>query len=77
MTDQRDDLRATEQAIHHDAETIASLEVKKAALDPTDPDVRQLSDRVKTVAASLVHKATAENELVEQIQAPGKRRRRN
>lgn len=77
MTDQRDDLRATEQAIHRDAKTIVELEEQKAKLDPTDAKVEEISDKVQKVAHSLSDKTAAEQELVEEIQAPGKRRRRN
>jgi TRAP-type mannitol/chloroaromatic compound transport system substrate-binding protein len=77
MTDQRDDLRATEQAIHHDATTIAELEEQKAKLEPTDPKVEQISDQIQEIARSLTDKTAAEQELVDEIQAPEKHRRRN
>ena len=77
MTNPRDDLRATEQAIHHDAKSIAELEEQKAKLEPTDPKVEQISDQVQTIARSLTDKTAAEQELVDEIQAPEKRRRRN
>lgn len=77
MTNPRDDLRATEQAIYHDAKSIAELEEQKAKLEPTDPKVEQISDQVQTIARSLTDKTAAEQELVDEIQAPEKRRRRN
>lgn len=77
MTNPRDDLKATEQSIHRDAKRIAELEEQKASLDPTDPAVEQISDQVQEAARSLTDKTTAEQELVEEIQAPGKRRKTN
>ena len=77
MTNSRDDLRATEQAIHHDAKTIVELEEQKAKLDPTDAAVERISNKVQEIAYTLRDKTAAEHELVEEIQAPEKRRRRN
>ena len=75
MTNPRDDLKATEQAIHRDATKIAELEEQKASLDPTDPAVEKISDQVQETARSMTDKTAAEQELVEEIQAPGKRRK--
>jgi len=69
MPDPRDDLRATEQAIHEDAQQVQSLEEQKAALDPSDPRVGELSDKVGRLAAGLKDKAAAEIELSEEIQS--------
>ena len=77
MSNPRDDLRATEQAIHHDAKAIVELEELKAKLDPNDPEVEEISAQVLGVALSLSAKTAAEQDLVEEIQAPQKRRRRN
>jgi TRAP-type mannitol/chloroaromatic compound transport system substrate-binding protein len=77
VTNPRDDLRATEQSIHRDAETIVELEERKARLDPTDPEVEKISDLVQDAARTLVHKTSAEQELVDEIQAAQKRRQRN
>jgi len=77
VTNPREDLRATEQAIHHDAKTIVELEEQKAQLDPTDAEVERISDKVQDIASKLSDKTAAEQELVAEIQAPEKRRRRN
>ncbi len=77
VTNQRDDLRATEQAIHRDAKKIVELEEQKAKLDPSDPNVERISAHVQEAARSLVDKTSAEQELVEEIQSPRKRRQRN
>jgi hypothetical protein len=67
MRDQRDDLRATEESVHRDAERIQTLEEEKAALDPADPRVDDLSEQVVRVTAGLHDKAVAERELSEEI----------
>ena len=71
MTDPRDDLRSTMDAIHRDAEQIADLEEEKAALDPTDPRLVTLSDEVQKVAGELKDLSTAERELSEEAVASG------
>ena len=73
MTNPRDDLKATEQSIQRDAKKIADLEGQKANLDPTHPAVEQISDEVGQMAQSLTDKSKAEQDLVAEIQAPGKR----
>lgn len=77
MTNPRDDLRATEEAIQQDANTIVELEKHKSTLDPTDAEVGRISDKVQQIAYTLRDKATAEQDLVEEIQAPDPRRPRN
>jgi archaellum component FlaC len=74
MTNPRQELRATEEAIREDAKTIAHLEEEKEGLDPTDPKVERLSERVRSVAGVLKDKTAAEKELVEEIQASTTRR---
>ena len=69
MPDPREDLRATEQAIQGDAQQVQSLEEEKAALDPKDPRVGELSEKVGRLAAGLKDKAAAEIELSEEVRA--------
>jgi hypothetical protein len=69
MPDPREDLRATEESIHGDAERVKDLEEEKWALDPEDPQVQELSEQVERLSASLHDKATAERELSQDIQA--------
>jgi hypothetical protein len=71
MQNNRDDLRATGQAISRDAEQIEALEAEKAALDPADPRLAELSERVEHKTAELADKAAAESELVEAIGTSG------
>ena len=70
MPDREDELRATESSIHRDAERVRTLEAEKSTLDPADPRIRELSQRVEVVAAGLHEKATAERELSEEIPEP-------
>ena len=69
MPDPREDFRATADSIQRDAEHVKVLEEQKRALDPTDPHVLVLSERVEQIAAGLQDKAAAEQELAEEIQA--------
>lgn len=65
MTDRDEDLRATQASIRRDADRIGDLEDQKAALDPTDPRVDSLSERVEQIAVDIRGKAAAERELAE------------
>lgn len=67
MPDPREDLRSTEESIHEDAETVQQMEREKSELDPTDPRVGELSDRIKDKTAELDDKAAAEQALSAQI----------
>ena len=69
MPDLREDFRATADSIQRDAEHVKVLEEQKRALEPTDPNVLVLSERVEQIAAGLQDKAAAEQELAEEIQA--------
>jgi hypothetical protein len=69
MTDARDDLRATSEAIQDDAERLAGLEARKRSLDAADPEVIELSRQIETLTLQMAEKAAAERELSEEIQA--------
>ena len=71
IADRNDDLRATGEAIHRDAERIQTIEETKAALEPDDPRLVRLSEQVERVASDLRSKAAAERELSEDSQATG------
>src|SRR6185312_7082106 len=71
MPDPQQDLRATADSIRRDAEHLATLEEQKTVLDPADPRVLDISEKVERLAAGLQDKAVAERELVEEIQAEG------
>lgn len=63
MTDSRDDLRATSEAVRDDAERLAELESTKLSLDPADPEVDRLSREIQQLVKTIEHKAAAEREL--------------
>jgi len=69
MADPQQDLHATVESIRRDAELVKTLEEQKADLDPADPRVVDISERVERIADRLQDKATAERELAEEIQA--------
>lgn len=69
MSSPQDDLRSTEDSIRRDAELVKTLEDQKAALDPADPRVEQLSIRIERVAIGLQGKTAAERELSREISA--------
>ena len=71
QTDPREDLRATQTSIKKDAEQVKTLEDEKGALDPADPRVEQISERVVDLAITLGAKAAAEHELSKEIQEGG------
>jgi hypothetical protein len=48
---------------------VKTLEEEKEALDPTDPRIAHLSERVERLAVGLKDKATAERELSDELQA--------
>jgi hypothetical protein len=67
MPDAEHDLRATEESIRSDTQQIHSLESEKSSLDPGDPKVVGLSERVEGLATELAGKAEAERALSEDI----------
>jgi hypothetical protein len=64
----RDDLKSTEEAIEADADLVKRLEAEKTSLDPADPRVAALSQRIERLSTGLESKAGAERDLSEQIQ---------
>jgi hypothetical protein len=68
MPDPIEDLRSTEESIKQDAETVQAMERDKSELDPTDPRVGELSDRIKRKTTELDAKAAAEQELSAEVQ---------
>jgi hypothetical protein len=71
MSDSHHDLRSTAESIRHDAEQVAALEGEKSSLDPTDPRVGELSERLERLGARLQGKTAAEKELTEEVQGAG------
>jgi hypothetical protein len=67
MPDPIEDLRSTEESIKEDATTVQSMEREKSGLDPRDPRVEELSDRIKDKTAELDAKAAAEQDLSSEV----------
>ena len=67
MPDPIEDLRSTEESILGDAELVQAMERNKSELDPRDPRVGELSDRIKDKTAELDDKAAVEQELSAQV----------
>jgi hypothetical protein len=67
MPQPRDDIRSTAESIRRDAEQVKALEDEKAGLDPEDPRVDVLSERIEHVIADMQAKAVAERELSEEL----------
>jgi hypothetical protein len=70
MPDKRDDLRATEESIIDDAERLRNLESEKAALNPGDPKVDLLSEKVVRIVEGLDDKAAIQRRLSAEIETP-------
>ncbi len=71
MADPQEDLRSTAESIRRDADRLKSLEEEKAKMDPDDPRVAELSERVERVSEGLHAKAVAERDLSDQIRGAG------
>jgi hypothetical protein len=69
IAEPRDDLRATAESIQEDARRVEELEAEKLALDPADPRVVLLWEKVERIARRLAHKADAERHLSYEIQS--------
>jgi predicted nuclease with TOPRIM domain len=67
VPDPIEDLRSTEESMREDAETVKSMEREKSELDPRDPRVGEMSDRIKDKTAELDDKAAAEQSLSAQV----------
>jgi hypothetical protein len=61
------DLRATAEDIAADAAQLRAIEEEKAALDPEDPRVQELSAQSERLARRLVPKTVAEREITDAI----------
>jgi hypothetical protein len=67
MPDPIEDLRSTQESIQEDAETVLAMEREKSELDPQDPRVGEISDRVKDKTTELDSKAAAEKDLSAEV----------
>lgn len=67
MPEPDEDLKSTAESIRHDAERIVALEDEKLSLDAGDPRVDTLSVEIERLTTHLKNKASAEQDLAEQI----------
>ena len=68
LSDLESDLKATAEDIAADASQLKALEEEKAALDPEDPRVQELSAKGERLARRLVPKTVAEREITDSIE---------
>jgi hypothetical protein len=64
VTERDDALRATTGDLIADAEELASIEHRKASMEPTDPRQDQLAAEAEALVRRMVPKATAQREIV-------------
>jgi hypothetical protein len=69
MDEREEDRLATADSIEADADRLAAIENEKAALEPTDPRLVELSHEAELIAQRLVPKTVVERRLVEDGQA--------
>jgi hypothetical protein len=67
VPDLESDLRATAEDIAADAAQLKSVEEEKAALEPEDPRIHELSAKAERLARQLVPKTVAEREITDAI----------
>ncbi len=65
MTDTAEDLRATSDAVLRDLEVLGAIETQKRTLDPGDPQLVELSERVEALAARLLASSSRQRKLTE------------
>lgn len=61
----RDDLAATSESIHDDAQQIARIEEEKQGLEIGDPRLTSLSNEAERLAGHVQHKSRVERALSE------------
>lgn len=65
MTDTAEDLRATSDAVLRDLEVLGAIEEQKRTLEPGDPQLVELAERVESLAARLLASSTRQRQLTE------------
>jgi len=65
LTDIAEDLRAMSDAVLRDLEVLGAIETQKRTLEPGDPQLIELSERVETLAARLLQASTRQRRLAE------------
>jgi hypothetical protein len=65
LTDTAEDLRSTSDAVLRDLEVLGAIETQKRTLEPGDPQLVELSERVEALAARLLDSSTRQRKLTE------------
>jgi hypothetical protein len=65
LTDTAEDLRATSDAVLRDLEVLGAIETQKRTLEPGDPKLVELSERVEALAGRLLDSSRRQRELTE------------
>jgi hypothetical protein len=68
VPDAEEDLRATSESIHDDAERLEALEEEKAGVAADDPRLSALSREAERLAHSIAAKTTVERALSDELQ---------
>ena len=63
MTDTSEDLRATSDAVLRDLEVLGAIEAQKRTLEPDDPQLVELAERVEALAARLLASSSRQRKL--------------
>jgi hypothetical protein len=71
VTEAREDLRATSEAIAADADRLVEIEKQKLGLEDDDPQLLVLSTEAERIVRALAPKAAAERELAEETVRDG------
>ena len=71
MTEAREDLRATSEAIAADADRLVEIEKQKLDLADDDPQLLVLSKEAERIVRDLKFKTAAERELAEETVQDG------
>jgi len=72
VTEAREDLRATSEAIAADADRLVEIEKQKLGLEDDDPQLLVLSTEAERIVRALGPKAAAERELAEETVRDGR-----
>ncbi|HET9520478.1 MAG TPA: hypothetical protein VFO73_05470 [Candidatus Limnocylindrales bacterium] len=67
MTETGDALRATSDELLRDLEVLSALEDEKRTIEPGDPRLVELAERIESIASRILGSSTKQRELTEQI----------
>jgi hypothetical protein len=65
LTDTAENLRAASDAVLRDLEVLGAIETQKRTLEPGDPQLIELSERIEALAARLLTTSTRQRKLTE------------